>query len=137
MSDHWASQPHSVRVSGVAGAPPVAKPLIDTVSDGRAGSVLAIVSLPVWLPVAVDPKRILAVWEEPAPMLNGVPKDTAAKRAFELVTELTVRVAFPVLRKVSTRSSLWPVAALPNSGLVGHARRHEQLFHLLRQLPGE
>jgi len=85
-----------------AEAAPVPVTLI--VTEGVAGSLLAMVTVPVCIPAEVGEKRIVAFWNDPAPTLNGVPRIAGANRALELVMELTVNVALPLLRTVRTRS---------------------------------
>jgi hypothetical protein len=92
--------------SGVLPPPPPTAPVPDTliVTEGLAGSLLAMVTVPVCSPAAVGEKRMIAFWNDPAPTLNGVPTIVEANRALELVIEFTVRVAFPLLRTTRIRS---------------------------------
>ena len=70
----------------------------------RAGSLLAIVSVPVCAPTAAGAYRIVIARDEFAASVKGVVSATTLKRVFELVTELTVSDAAPELRRVRATS---------------------------------
>lgn len=94
-------------------------PLNRTLSEPLAVSLLAIESVPVKFPGAFGTKLTAMVSSPPGATTNEVELAMGANRALSLATPVTLKMAAPVLRMVSSRLALEPGARSPKSSAAG------------------